>query len=169
MPASPAAAAAVLSPPPTARVVVDGNALPATSTVAPATSTAARPLTGDEKKALERSQKKDGAARTMSAKDLARQQQANDERDLKASHEAGKLAREKAKRDAEAAQVQAKHDAESARVQGKHDAEAAKVAAEEAKRQAELQRVHQKALDEAAAKAREADAKYQAELSRKQK
>jgi pilus assembly protein CpaC len=172
--ASPADAATILSPPPTARTVIDGNAPAARPTAAPASS--ARPLTADERKAFERSQKKDGAARPMSAKDQTKQaeadrraRQAADEQELKVSHEQGKLAREQAKRDAESAKVQAKRDMENAKVQAKHDAEASKVAAEEAKRQAELERVHQKALDEAAAKAREADAKYQAELSRKQK
>ena len=46
------------------------------------------------------------------------------------------------------------------------EAEAAKAAAEQAKRQAEAEQNHQKALDEAAAKAKEAEARYQAELDR---
>ena len=175
--ASPAAAAAILSPPPTARTVIDGNAPPAKPTVAPpTTSTAARPLTSDEKKTVERSRKHEAVANAVSAKDQAKQaeadkraQQAADEQALKVSHAQGKLDREQAKRDAESAKVQAKRDAETSKAQAKRDGEAARVAAEEAKRQAELERVHQKALDEAAAKAREADAKYQAELSRKQK
>jgi hypothetical protein len=51
--------------------------------------------------------------------------------------------------------------------QAKKDAEAARIASEQAKRTAEIEKTHQKALDEAAAKAKEAEAKYQAELARK--
>ena len=174
-PSSPAAAAAILSPTPRARPVVDGNALPVRPIVTPA-SDVARPLSSDEKKMLERSRKQDEVAKTATAKEQAKQtevdkrnKQLSDEQELKISQERGKLAREQAKRDAENAKVQAKHDAEAAKVQAKHDAEAAKIAAEEAKRQGEIERVHQKALDEAAAKAKEADAKYQADLSRKQR
>jgi pilus assembly protein CpaC len=174
-PSSPAAAAAILSPTPTARPVVDGNALTARPIVTPA-SDVARPLSSDEKKVLERSRKQDEVVKTATAKEQAKQtvvdkrnKELSDEQELKISQERGKLAREQAKRDAENAKVQAKHDAEAAKVQAKHDAEAAKIAAEEAKRQGEIERVHQKALDEAAAKAKEADAKYQADLSRKQR
>jgi colicin import membrane protein len=125
---------------------------------------------------LERSRKQDEVVKTATAKEQAKQaevdkrnKQLSDEQELKISQERGKLTREQGKRDAENAKVQAKRDAEAAKVQAKHDAEAAKIAAEEAKRQGEIERVHQKALDEAAAKAKEADAKYQADLSRKQR
>ena len=95
------------------------------------------------------------------------------EREAKLAHEqAGRdfrAARERATRDAEAARVQAKRDAAASLVQARRDGDAARVAAEEAKRQAELGRKRQKALDEAASLAKAAEERYQAELAKKQR
>jgi pilus assembly protein CpaC len=66
-------------------------------------------------------------------------------------------------RQAKAAKDQARRDVE----QAKKDAEAARVAAIEAKKQAELDRIQQKAVDEAAARAKAAEAKYQELLKQK--
>jgi len=57
--------------------------------------------------------------------------------------------------------------AEQAQQQARKDAEAAKAAAEKAKRRDEIERNHQKLLEEAAAKARAAEAAYQAQLGKK--
>ena len=64
--------------------------------------------------------------------------------------------------------IEQEKQARLAKEQARKDAEAARVAAEEGKRQAELARQRQKALDEAAALAKAAEARYQAELAKKQ-
>jgi pilus assembly protein CpaC len=66
-------------------------------------------------------------------------------------------------RQAKAAKEQARRDVE----QAKRDAEAARIAGIEAKKQAELDRIQQRAVDEAAAKAKAAEAKYQELLKQK--
>jgi pilus assembly protein CpaC len=110
-------------------------------------------------------QKADDAAKSLSAKDQKKHDDAN-RRKEKADQEAqAKTAREQARHDAEAA----KTAAEQAKRQARIDAEATRTAAERTKRQAEAEKSHQKLLDEAAAKAKEAEAKYQAEVARKQK
>jgi hypothetical protein len=174
---SPAAAAAVvnaLTPSANAPVRVQApQALPqqqqqplsATSVASPA---ATRPLTPEERKTIERAREQEGKAmradgRTdrgtaKAQKDAARDQQRQDEINRNAAK--GEQAR-----DASIAREKAKLEKEKAR----RDAEAAKAAAAAAKRQAEIDRNHQKALDEAAAKAKEAEARYQALASKSQK
>jgi pilus assembly protein CpaC len=65
-----------------------------------------------------------------------------------------------------AAKINDLRQAKLAREQATRDAAAAKVAAADAKRQAELDRERQTAVNEANAKAKAAEAKYQAELSK---
>jgi pilus assembly protein CpaC len=93
-------------------------------------------------------------------------------RDAKLAHEqAGRdfrAGREQAKKDAIVAREQARKDAIASQLQAKRDGDNARVAAEESKRQAELQKKRQKALDEAAALAKAAEDRYQAELAKKQ-
>ena len=162
---SPAAAAAVLTPDPPARVVVGptaGTAPPAATTVAPA-SASTRPLTGEEKKALERSRKQDEVRKAIEAKEQLKRDEADRRTEQAEQKRQAKLAAEQAKADAEAAKVAA----EQAQQQARKDAEAAKAAAEKAKRRDEIERNHQKLLEEAAAKARAAEAAYQAQLGKK--
>jgi hypothetical protein len=158
---SPEAAAAVMSGLSSTKRVVVPEAAP---TAAPGAA-AARPLTGEEKKVLERAQKQEAAAKEAAAKAQAIDAKAQakqaeiDQRKQKADQERdGKLAREQAQRDAKAA--------EAAAVQAKKQAE---IDAAEAKRQAELDKVRRKTVDEALMKAKAAEAKYQAELARKQR
>jgi hypothetical protein len=139
--------------------------LSATSLASPA---ATRPLTPEERKTMERARGQEekgkradgmtdkGAAKAQ--KNAAREQQRQDEINRNAAK--GEQAR-----DASIARERAKLEKEKA----KRDADAAKVAAAAAKRQAEIDRNHQKALDEAAAKAKEAEARYQALASKSQK
>jgi pilus assembly protein CpaC len=115
---------------------------------------ASRPLTSDQKKMLERAHEQEARAQKSDTKAQVRQDQINrsaakadQERQKKMASERVKLEREKAKR----------------------DAAAARAAAAAAKRQAEIDRTNQKALDEAAAKAKEAEARYQALASKSQK
>jgi len=160
---SPAAAAAVLTPAPPARVVVGpttGTAPPATAAGAPAST---RPLTGEEKKALERSRKQDEVRKAIEAKEQLKRDEADRRTEQAEQERQAKLAAEQAKADAEAAKVAA----EQAQQQARKDAEAAKAAAEKAKRRDEIERNHQKLLEEAAAKARAAEAAYQAQLGKK--
>ncbi|PYR45370.1 MAG: hypothetical protein DMF95_20985 [Acidobacteria bacterium] len=162
---SPAAAAAVLTPAPPARVVVGptaGTAPPAATPVAPA-SASTRPLTGEEKKALERSRKQDEVRKAIEAKEQLKRDEADRRTEQAEQKRQAKLAAEQAKADAEAAKVAA----EQAQQQARKDAEAAKAAAEKAKRRDEIERNHQKLLEEAAAKARAAEAAYQAQLGKK--
>ena len=162
---SPAAAAAVLTPAPPARVVVGptaGTAPPAATPVAPA-SASTRPLTGEEKKALERSRKQDEVRKAIEAKEQLKRDEADRRTEQAEQKRQAKLAAEQAKADAEAAKVAA----EQAQQQARKDAEAAKAAAEKAKRRDEIERNHQKLLEEAAARARAAEAAYQAQLGKK--
>jgi pilus assembly protein CpaC len=158
---SPEAAAAVMSGLSSTKRVVVPEAAP---TAAPGAA-AARPLTGEEKKVLERAQKQEAAAKEAAAKAQAIDAKAQakqaeiDQRKQKADQERdAKLAREQAQRDAKAA--------EAAAVQAKKQAE---IDAAEAKRQAELDKARRKTVDEALMKAKAAEAKYQAELAKKQR
>jgi len=114
----------------------DPQALPS-KTLAPQP---ARPMTSAEKKAFEKAREQDEARKKAEAAQLARE----DEARLKA---------EKAERE---------RQAKLAVEQEKKDREQAKIAAIEAKRQAEIQKNRQKAIDEAEAKAKEAQAKVDA-------
>jgi pilus assembly protein CpaC len=148
---SPEAAAAAMSALSSSKPVMMPESAP---TAAPSGTSAARPLTGDEKKSLERAQNQEAQAKEAAAKAQAIDAKAQ----AKQAERDAKLAREQAQRDEKAAEVAA--------VQAKKQAE---IDAAEAKRQAELQKARQKTLDEAAMKAKAAEAKYQAELAKKQK
>ncbi len=147
-----AAAAAVSALTPITRPVVHADAAPPAE-AQPAVP--ARPLTADDKKALERSHKDEERLKAEAAKEAMKQaeierraKKANDERDAKQAREDAKKASEQAKRDAAAAKV------------------AAKQAAEQAKRQAEIDKKQQKAVAEAEAKLKAAEKEYQAELAK---
>ena len=126
----------------------------------------ARPLTADEQRAPDPTQRDEVAKAQADMRETAKEakraakqaeadrRQAEKERQLQET-----AAREQAKRDAE----QAKSDAE----QAKRDAEAAKKAADAAKKQAEIDRKQQKVIDEAAARLLAAQEIYQAELAKK--
>ena len=88
--------------------------------------------------------------------------------DERAREAAAKAAAKQQEIDRRNAKINQERQAKLAKEQAKRDAEAARVAAEEGKRQAELARQRQKALDEAAALAKAAEARYQAELAKKQ-
>jgi pilus assembly protein CpaC len=165
--ASPAAAAAAVSaltpashapavvPAPAAPAAAAAPASDATSAVKPAQPAASsRQLTNDEKKALERARAEQVAAQKAEGEAKARQDE---------------TMRRAAKVEQEQQKVDAERQAKLAKEKEKEDREKAKVAAAEAKRQAEIQKNHQKALDEAAAKAKEAQAKYDALAAKSQK
>jgi hypothetical protein len=140
-----AAAAAVNALSPKARTVVNGDATPKTNDVqAPS---AARPLTSDEKKALERAHKLDEAAKAAEATQ-ATKQFLEDRRKQVAEQE---------------------RQAAFSREQGKRDAEAARRAAEQAKRQAEIDQKRQKVIAEAEARLKAAEARYKADVAQKDK
>jgi pilus assembly protein CpaC len=127
-----------------------------------------RPLTGEEKKMLERSRKQDEIRKATEVKEQVKRDEADRQTEKAGQERQAKLDAEQARRDAAAATVAAAQAKEQGIEQAKRDMQAAKVAAEQAKRRAEIERIHQKALDEAAAKARAADAAYQAQLGKKQ-
>ena len=127
--------------------------LPAKQTVGAVTATAATPAgSGAAKPAKKVSRREQIIAEEAAARQQAKQAEI-DRRNAKIEQE----------RQAKAAKEQARRDAE----QAKKDAEAARVAAIEAKKQAELDRIQQKAVDEAAARAKAAEAKYQELLKQK--
>ena len=128
--------------------------LPAKQTVGAATATSATPAVNER---AAQAAKKPSRKQELIAEEAAARQQAKqaeiDRRNAKVEQE----------RQAKAAKEQARRDAE----QAKKDAEAARIAAIEAKKQAELDRIQQKAVDEAAARAKAAEAKYQELLKQK--
>jgi pilus assembly protein CpaC len=142
---------------------VPGTDLPATQTVGGATATSPTQVNQPAAKSATNAAKsdvkpQDERERAVAARNRAKQ----DERNAEIEHERqAKAAKEQARRDIE----QTKKDA----VQAKKDAEAARVAAEDGKRQVELERKRQKALDEAAALVKAAEGRYQAELGKKQR
>jgi pilus assembly protein CpaC len=154
-PADPAAAAAAVSAltPNTPRVVASpapapaANAAPVAEAPLPVGSTASRPLTKEEKKAMER-------ARKDEEERLKREAEAN----AKAAAIVRKNEMEQRKRDEKAAREQAKLDEQMAKKQ-----------AEEAKKQAERDREHQKEVEAAAARLKAAEAAYNAQLAKQGK
>jgi len=144
----------------------------------PSAAQPTRQVTNDERVKLERMLRQQEAARsadsgtnnTKQADAQRRREKDDQEREAKAANEQAKRdAREaaaKAKVDARAAKEQAVRDAKAGRIAGEQAKREAEAAARDAKRKAELDREHQKALDEAAAKARAAETKYQAELKK---
>ena len=158
-PSPAAAAAAVNALTPSANAPVRVQAPPpaqppAARPVTAAPSAATRPLTADEQQMLQRAREQDGKSKKVDAKAQQRQDEINKNAAKAEQERQKKMARERAKLEKEKA---------------KRDAEAAKTAAAAARRQAEIDRTHQKALDEAAAKAKEAEARYQALASKSQK
>jgi pilus assembly protein CpaC len=121
-------------------------ALAAVPAAAPA-ATPVRPLSGAEKKRL----------------DKAREQ----ERKQQQLHE--RATQEEQRKQAEEQKKQQELAREQAREQAKRDAVAAEKAAKEAARQAEIDKKRQKQVDEAAARLKEAEAAYQRELAKKTK
>ena len=113
-----------------------------------------RPLTPEEQKRVDRARAQEAASRaagSKSDKEALKAQQRNDEINRNASkaeqERQDKIAKEKTKLEKEKAE---------------RDAKAAREAAAKAKKQAEIDRAHQKQLDEAAAEAKKAQAKYDA-------
>lgn len=117
---------------------VDHAAAPARPTAAP--TPAVRPLTKEEEKRLEKIREQERKAEAVRAGEAYR-----------------------------AAQEQQKRDQEMAREQAKRNAEAAEKAQKEAARKAEADKKRQKEIDDAAKRLKEAEAAYQAELAKKTK
>jgi pilus assembly protein CpaC len=147
-----AAAAAVTALTPKTRTVVNGDATP--NAKAAQASSAARPLTSDEKKALERGRKLEEAAHKQ-------------EEAAKAA-EATQMAKQLLE-DRRKAEAEQQRQAVLAREQAKRDAETARHEAEQAKRQAEIDQKRQKVIADAEARLKAAEARYQAEVAQKDK
>ena len=140
-----AAAAAVTALTPKARTVVNGDATPKSQDGQ--ASSVARPLTSDEKKALERARKQEDAAKAAEAAQASKQYLADRRKQVADQERLAALSREQAKR----------------------DGEAARRAAEQAKRQAEIDQKRQKVIAEAEARLKAAEARYKAEVAQKDK
>jgi pilus assembly protein CpaC len=161
---SPAAAAATLSaltPPSHAAAVVPAPgaaaapATDATTAVKPAQpASAQRQTMADDKKALEHARAEQQAAQKADGEAKARQEEAM---------------RHAAKAEQEQQKIEAEREAKLAKEKDEEDRKKAKIATADAKRMAEIQKNHQKALDEAAAKAKEAQARYDALAAKGQK
>ena len=165
-----AAAAAVSALTPTTRTVVHADAVPQSKEV-PASSVT-RPLTAEEKKALERAHKQEELAKAAEARQMMKQAAA-DRRTHKAEQERQAKLAEADRRDQAVEQAR---QAKVAREQAKRDAQAAQRAAEQAKRQAEIdkkraevEKKQQKQTAEAEASLRAAQAQHQAEVAKKDK
>jgi pilus assembly protein CpaC len=143
-PAQAAAAVSALTPSATKQVADTPVA-----DVKPAPKAAARPLTDEEKKALERARKQD-----------AEHAKAQAQAEAKVRAEEQKKAEAQARADKKAAEEQKELEAKAAREQAKRDAEARKKAEEDAKRELARQREQQRALDQAAAQLKAAQEKY---------
>jgi pilus assembly protein CpaC len=113
-PVSGAVVAAPVAPAAPAGAAADASSVvPARSTVSPAT--VSRPLTADEKKALERTHKQEKADQERQAKLARAQEKADQERQAQIAKDQAK----QAKHDAEEQAKQAKRDADEARKQQK--------------------------------------------------
>jgi pilus assembly protein CpaC len=159
-----AAAAATLrglTPSRPATYVPAAGELPATQTVGAGTATSTTPRVSRERETAGQPAAK--AAKAPSRKQELIAEEAAARQQAKQAEIAGRNARTEQERQAKAAKEQAVRDRE----QAKKDAAAARVAAIEAKRQAELDRIQQKAVDEAAGRAKAAEAKYQELLKQK--
>jgi hypothetical protein len=159
-----AAAAATLrglTPSRPATYVPGANELPATQTVGAVTATSATPTVAKSHESTAtpaaKAAKKPSRKDELIAEEAAARQQA---KQAEIDHRNAKIEQE---RQAKAAKEQARRDAE----QAKKDAEAARLAQIEAKKQAENDRIQQRAVDEAAARAKAAEAKYQELLKQK--
>jgi pilus assembly protein CpaC len=160
MPAEPAAAPTAAAP------------VPAAMPPAPAPAPAAMPA--DSAPAAKPDPKLAAAERKQQEK-LKKETAEQEKRDAEAAREHAKhdeqAAKEQAKRDEKAAREKAKRDAVAAKQKAEVDkaaAEAAaKLAAEQAKKQEEIDKRQQKSLDEAQARLKAAEAAYQAELAKR--
>jgi pilus assembly protein CpaC len=145
--ADPIAALSALTPS-TTRKMAEPGVKAATTSPAPV---ADKPLTGEEKKALERA-KKDEEARAR-------------ERDRLEAKATADQQKRQAAAEQKAADVQKERDAKAAREQVRREAEEKKKAEEEARRELARQRERQKAVDEAAAELKAAQQRYDAVAS----
>ena len=131
---------------------------PAPSPAPVAAQPAAKPLTAGDQKALDRAHKQERD-----------QERAQAQADTKAKIENARVAAKQAEIDKRnAASEQARQD-KLAKEKAKKDAEAAKTAGEAARKQAEADRKHQKAVEEAQAKLKAAEAAYQTQVGGKGK
>src|SRR5262249_47918979 len=130
-------------------------------------SSVERPLTPAEQQRLDRARAQENASRasTSNRGDDKAQRKADEQAEkeaLKAQPRPDDLDRNPAETAKQAQETNATEKAKIDKRKGKRDAEKAKADAGAAKKQAELDRGHQKALEEAAAKAKEAQARYEA-------
>jgi pilus assembly protein CpaC len=125
-----------------------------------AASEVSRPLTKEEKKAIEHARAQEYEAHQAEMKRLEKQAAEEKRRQERQAAEDRRKAEEQQKAEQEAQE-------RAAREQAKRDAEAAKQAAEVAERQAERDRKQEKARAEAAAKVKAAEDEYQAELAKR--
>jgi pilus assembly protein CpaC len=138
-----------------------------------AATSVAHPLTGEEKKTLDRSRKqehdRDEAVKAADGKTRAKQLEEQKRRDEQDKVAQDKAAKEQAKKDAEAAKVAAAAARHQAEIDKAANDAAEKRAAVEAKKQAELDKKNQKSVTEAEAKLKAAEAAYQSELAKSKK
>jgi pilus assembly protein CpaC len=127
--------------------------LPAKQTVGAVTATSSTPARQGAAQPAKKMSRRDQIIAEEAAARQQTKQAEIDRRNAKIEQE----------RQAKAGKEQARRDVE----QAKKDAEAARVAAIEAKKQAEIDRLRQKDVDEAAAKVKAAEAKYQELLKQK--
>ncbi len=151
------AAAAEAVPSTEAPAVAPADAVTPVVSDAPAQETepAARPLTREEQKRMER-------ARTLEREKAAADERARIEQEKKAAKQA-EADRKKAEKEVK---KERERQEKLAREQARRDAEAARSAQEDARKQAERDREHQKELDAAAARLHDAQMAYEAELAK---
>jgi len=142
---------------------------PATPVAAP-TAPAAKP-----DKAELKHQEKAAEEQRRESERLKKEAAVQEKRDAEAAREHAKrdeqAAKEQAKRDEKAAREKAKRDAAAAKQKAEVDQAAsdaaAKLAAEQARKQAEIDKRQQKSLEDAQARLKAAEAVYQAELAKR--
>jgi len=168
---SPAGAPAVPAVTPAAPAVTPAAPAetPATPVAAP-TAPAAKP-----DKAELKHQEKAAEEQRRESERLKKEAAVQEKRDAEAAREHAKrdeqAAKEQAKRDEKAAREKAKRDAAAAKQKAELDQAAsdaaAKLAAEQARKQAEIDKRQQKSLEDAQARLKAAEAVYQAELAKR--
>jgi pilus assembly protein CpaC len=119
-----------------------------------ATPGSERPLTPEEQRQIDRARAQDAASRASGTK--------SDKEALKSQQRTDEINRNAAKADQVRQEKMAREKTKLEKEKAERDAKAAKAAAAQAKKQAEVDRAHQKQLDEAAAEAKKAQAKYDA-------
>jgi hypothetical protein len=148
------------APAPSAQAVT-----PASSPAVTASSDATRPLTGAEKRAIERAQHDDQGAGKKTDTTTRKQAQA----DARAQAIEGRRRADQMAIDQKQAAKASEEQQKLAREQSKRDAEDAKRAQEAAKKQAEVDRKNRIAIDQAAARLKAAEALYNAEVAKENK